>query len=465
MASMIDYTVFVVDDEESIRDAAQLTLTQYKVRTFPTAEEALVAIQESPPDLVLMDIGLPGMSGVEALRRVKQSHPEVLFIMITAYEDVDTVVAAMKYGAYDYVVKPLHMDKLRTNIANALQTIRLRKEVRALQERYLRENLPCFIGESNTIQDVLEFVAMVAKSPDAPVLIVGETGTGKELIASAIHFQSPNFAGPLVTLNCAALPGELLESELFGYEGGAFSGAKAHGKAGLIEQAAGGTLFLDEVGDLSQEAQAKLLRFLDAGEYYKVGGTKKLTTRTRVVSATNRDLTAMIEHGAFRSDLYYRLAVLKIVVPSLNKRRADILPLARHFLLEYAKKYGKNFSGISAEAQDFLVQRSWPGNVRELKSIMERGVLASQGPELGLGDLGKSGEAPGPAGGGGANGRGGLPALSPQGLDLTLLLEDVERDYLEQALALAEGSDVKAAELLSLNYHTLRYRKKKLGIA
>ncbi|CAO0822691.1 hypothetical protein DFAR_3240004 [Desulfarculales bacterium] len=354
IVSMIDYTVFVVDDEESIRDAVQLTLTQYMARTFPTAEEAVAAIEAVPPDLVLMDIGLPGMSGVEALKQVKQSHSEVLFIMITAYEDVETVMTAMKYGgAYDYVAKPLHMDKLRTNIANALQTIRLRKDVHALQERYLRENLPCFIGESNTIQDVLAFVAMVAKSPDAPVLIVGETGTGKELIASAIHFQSPNFAGPLVTLNCAALPGELLESELFGYEGGAFSGAKAHGKAGLIEQAAAGTLFLDEVGHLSLEAQAKLLRFLDAGEYYKVGGTKKLNTRTRVVSATNRDLTAMIEHGAFRSDLYYRLAVLKIVVPSLNKRRADILPLTRHFLLEYSKKYSKKFTDISQEAQIF----------------------------------------------------------------------------------------------------------------
>ncbi|MBI5523111.1 MAG: sigma-54-dependent Fis family transcriptional regulator [Desulfarculus sp.] len=462
---MIQYNVFVVDDEESIRDAAQLTLTQYNVRTFASAEEAVAAIEEAPPDLVLMDIGLPGMSGVEALKRVKAKHPEVLFIMITAYEDVDTVVAAMKHGAYDYVVKPLHMDKLRANIANALQTIRLRKEVRALQERYLRENLPCFIGESNTIQDVLEFVAMVAKSPDAPVLIVGETGTGKELIASAIHFQSPNFAGPLVTLNCAALPGELLESELFGYEGGAFSGAKAHGKAGLIEQAAGGTLFLDEVGDLSPEAQAKLLRFLDAGEYYKVGGTKKLNTRTRVVSATNRDLEGMIEQGRFRSDLYYRLAVLKIVVPSLNKRRADILPLARHFLLEFGKKYGKEFTDLSPEAQDFLLQRPWPGNVRELKSIMERGVLSSKGPELEVASLGLAGQAGGGAMGAGPGGRGGLPPLSLQGLDLTLLLEEVERDYLEQALALAEGSDVKAAELLNLNYHTLRYRKKKLGIA
>ncbi len=459
---MIDYSIYVVDDEESIRDAAQLTLTQYQVRTFASAEEFLDSLDAAQPDLVLMDIGLPGLSGVEALRQVKARFPQILFIMITAYEDVDTVVAAMKNGAYDYVVKPLHMDKLRANIHNALQTIRLRKEVRALQERYLSENVPCFIGQSNTIQDVLEFVATVAQSPDAPVLIVGETGTGKELIAGAIHFRSPNFEGPFVILNCAALPGELLESELFGYEGGAFSGAKAGGKAGLIEQAAGGTLFLDEVGDLSLEAQAKLLRFLDAGEYYKVGGTRRLVTRTRVVSATNRDLAAMIEQGRFRRDLYFRLAVLKIEVPSLNRRRGDILPIARHFLVRFGEKYAKPLIGFTPEAEGWLQTRDWPGNVRELKGVIERGVLAGQGPSLTPADLGAEEAAPArPA----SSGRGGLPGLGPEGLDLPLLLDEVERDYFEQALALALGSDVRAAELLGLNYHTFRYRKKKLGMA
>ncbi len=458
------YLIYVVDDEESIRDAAQLTLTEYQVAAFASAEEAIPAIDEQPPDLVLMDIGLPGVNGVEAMSQIKAAHPEVLFIMITAYEDVETVVRAMKEGAYDYVVKPLHMDTLRKTIANALETIRLRKEVQRLQARYLRENLPCFIGESNTIQDMLEFVATVAKSPDAPVLIGGETGTGKELIASAIHYQSPNFAGPFVTVNCAAIPSELLESELFGYEGGAFTGARSSGKRGLVEQAAGGTLFLDEVADLSPEAQAKLLRFLDAGEYYRVGGTRKLTARTRVVSATNQDLLERVEAGRFRRDLYYRLAVLKVDVPSLHRRQGDILPIARHFLVQFAEKYGKAFNGLDQGAEEALMGHRWQGNVRELKAVLERGVLAGTGPRLLAEDLGlEQGPSGGLAGGGAGEGFS-LPQLGPEGLDLDQALEAVEKEYFIQALEMALGNDAKAAQLLGMNYHTFRYRKKKLDL-
>ena len=266
----------------------------YEVEAFSTAEAAIETLKKSPPDLVLLDIGLPGMDGVEALREIKRLYPDVLVIMITAYEDIKTVISAMKLGAYDYVVKPLHADDLDVTIRNALETIRLRKEVRILQEEYLKENLPCFIGESNAIQDVMEFIELVAKSPDTPILILGETGTGKELLASAIHYRSPNFKGPFMIVNCAAIPKELIESELFGYEKGAFSGARASGKKGLIEEAADGTLFLDEVGDLSLEAQAKLLRFLELGEFYRIGGTKKLHIETRVVSATIKDLDSMI---------------------------------------------------------------------------------------------------------------------------------------------------------------------------
>ncbi|MFH1061086.1 MAG: sigma-54 dependent transcriptional regulator [Pseudomonadota bacterium] len=462
---MIRYSIYVVDDEESIRDAALLTLTSYAVRAFASAEDALPVVDEAPPDLILMDIGLPGISGVEAMSRIRAKHPQVLFIMITAYEDAETVIAAMKQGAYDYIVKPLQMDTLRKTIANALETIRLRKEVQALQARLIQDNLPIFIGQSREVADLWEFVGQVAASPDAPVLIVGETGTGKELIASAIHYHSPNFNGPFVSLNCAAIPAELIESELFGYESGAFSGARPGGKPGLIEQAAGGTLFLDEVGDLSPEAQAKLLRFLDAGEYYRVGGTKKHATQTRVVSATNRDLAAMVEAGGFRRDLYYRLAVLKVEVPALERRREDILPIAGHFLVQFADKYQKSFTGMAAAAEAALMAHPWRGNVRELKAAIERGVLSGHGPELQPADLGL--EAPpaaamAPAGAGGP--AGGLPALGPEGLDLSAVLEEVERDYLRQALELAEGSDVKAAQLLGMNYHTLRYRKKKLGI-
>lgn len=452
---MISFSLFVVDDEEFIRDAALMNLDQYDVQAFGTAEEAIEAAGKQPPDLVLLDVGLPGMSGVDALAEMRAICPETLFIMITAFEDVDTVVKAMKRGAYDYVVKPLHMESLKNNIANALESVRLRKQVRLLHQRYLEENLPCFIGESEQIQTVMDFVAKVAASGDAPVLIQGETGTGKELIAGAVHYKSPNFRGNLVTVNCAAIPRELIESELFGYESGAFSGARSGGKRGLIQEAEGGTLFLDEVGDLGAEAQAKLLRFLDSGEFFKVGGTKPLKVKTRVVSATNRDLEAMIRDGGFRQDLYYRLAVVRVDVPSLEKRPEDILPIANHFLVELGDKYGKKLEGISPEAAGMLTARRWPGNVRELRGIIERGVIASDGPLLEPADMGLTPARP-------EDCMGGLPALGADGLDLAAALEDVERRYFTIALQLAGDSDTKAAELLSLNYHTFRYRKKKL---
>ncbi|MGD9076436.1 MAG: sigma-54 dependent transcriptional regulator, partial [Desulfobacteraceae bacterium] len=274
---MISYSIYVVDDENTIREGVTMALeANYQVEAFATAETAIDAMKDRPPDLVLLDIGLPGMDGIEALGKIKDFYPDVVIIMITAYEDINTVISAMKLGAYDYVVKPLHMDALEVPVRNALETIRLRKEVQTLQEEYLKENLPCIVGESSAIQDVMGFIGMVAKSPDTPILLIGETGTGKELIAHAIHYRSPNFKGPFMTVNCAAIPKDLIESELFGYEKGAFSGARASGKKGLIEEAANGTLFLDEVGDLSFEAQAKLLRFLEAGEFYRVGSTKRL---------------------------------------------------------------------------------------------------------------------------------------------------------------------------------------------
>jgi len=389
---MIPYSIFIVDDEQTIRDGVTMALeADYRVEAFSTAETAIDAIKDNPPDLVLLDIGLPGMNGIEALQKIRSLYPDMLIIMITAYEDINTVISAMKLGAYDYVVKPLHMDGLEVPICNALETIRLRKEVQILQEKYLKENLPCFIAESNAMQDVMEFIGMVAKSPDTPVLIIGETGTGKELIASAIHYRSPNFKGPLMTVNCAAIPKDLIESELFGYEKGAFSGAKESGKKGLMEEAANGTLFLDEVGDLSLEAQAKLLRFLEKGEFYRIGGTKKLQIQTRVVSATNKDLDSMIEKDLFRKDLYFRLGVIKVQVPSLNERPDDILPLGRYFLLEYSHKFGKTFTGISPQAQSALTAYRWTGHVRELRNLIERGALIGKGPELKVHDLGIEG--------------------------------------------------------------------------
>jgi DNA-binding NtrC family response regulator len=381
--------------------------------------------------------------------------------MITAYEDVDTVISAMKLGAYDYIVKPLYMDGLEVTIGNALETIRLRKEVRTLQEKHLKEHIPCFIAESNAIQDVMEFVKMVAQSPDTPVIIMGETGTGKELLASAIHFNSPNFKGPFATVNCAAVPKDLIESELFGYEKGAFSGAGAAGKKGLIEEAAGGTLFLDEVGDLSLEAQAKLLRFLELGEFYRVGGTKKQHIDTRVISATNKDIDQMIADGQFRKDLYFRLGVIKVKAPSLNERPDDIMPLTKYFLQEFSQKFDKKFSRISPDAETSLLAHNWTGHVRELKNLIEKAVLTGKGTELLPKDLGldpknqrqqktlvsKKRE---------------FPPLPPEGITLDSQLQSLEKHYIEEALKVAKGNESKAAKLLNINHHTFRYRKKKL---
>lgn len=461
---MISYSIYVVDDEETIRSAVAMALEgKYRVEEFPDAEAALSAAKEDPPDLVLLDIGLPGMSGFDALRELKALCPEILVVVITAYEDVKSVVTAIKSGAYDYVVKPLHMDSLEVTIGNALETIRLKKEVQDLQGKYLRENLPCFVRESNAIQDVMELVEMLARSPDTPILILGETGTGKELVARAIHYRSPNSQGPLVSVNCAAIPRDLIESELFGYERGAFSGASVSGKKGLVEQAACGTLFLDEIGDLSMEAQAKLLRFLEEGEFYRVGGTKKLNVRTRVISATNKDLDALIGKGLFREDLYYRLAVVKVEVPSLNERRDDIVPMARQFLVEFNRKFGKSFACILPEAEEALKSYCWKGNVRELKNLIERGVLIGKGAELTLRDLGLPGsttrENEKPA----ADGPG-FPPIPSAGIDFATIRQSLERHYIEEALKMTGGNESRAAQLLNINHHTFRYRRKKLGL-
>jgi DNA-binding NtrC family response regulator len=456
------YSIYIVDDEQTITDSVTMALEDdYRIKSFSDAETAIAHLEKDPPDLILLDIGLPGMNGIDALRHIKDVYPDVLVIMITAYEDVDTVISAMKLGAYDYVVKPLYMDGLEVTVGNALETIRLRKEVRTLQEKHLKEHIPCFIAESSAIQDVMEFIKMVAKSPDTPIIIIGETGTGKELLASAIHYNSPNFKAPLATVNCAAIPKDLIESELFGYEKGAFSGAGAAGKKGLIEESAGGTLFLDEVGDLSLEAQAKLLRFLELGEFYRVGGTKKHHIDTRVISATNKDLDQMIAVGQFREDLYFRLGVIKVKAPSLNERPDDIIPLTKYFLQEFSKKFSKEFTGISSDAETVLMTHHWTGHVRELKNLMERAVLTGKGPELLPRDLGldpKSQRRQQST----ISGKTGFPPLSPEGIVLDEQVQSLEKHYIEEALKLAKGNESKAAKLLSINHHTFRYRKKKL---
>jgi DNA-binding NtrC family response regulator len=460
---MMPFSLFVVDDEDIAREGISLALkNHYKVQGFYAAEDALAAMAEDQPDLILLDVGLPGMNGIEALEVIKRDFPELLVIMITAYEDVHTVVSAMKLGAYDYIVKPLDMNGLIITVRNALDTIALKKEYKLLQQKYLEKNLPVIVGESKPIKDILETVDVVSQSIDTPLLILGETGSGKELIAQTIHYKSPQFKGPLVTVNCAAIPKDLIESELFGYEKGAFSGADAAGKPGLVEEAADGTLFLDEVGDLSPEAQAKLLRFLESGEYFRVGGTQKLKVQTRIVSATNKNLKAMAQKDeGFRMDLYYRLAVVKLVVPSLNQRREDILPLAKFFLNKFSMKFRKSFTGLTPDAVEALENYNWTGNVRELRNMIERSVLLGNGTLLQLKHLGiettqavkqaVSTMAHHPS----------LPELTSSGIDLPSILGSIEKGYMDKALDLTSGNATKASKLLKMSRDKFRYRAQK----
>jgi DNA-binding NtrC family response regulator len=465
---MINFCIYVIDDEPTIREGIAMALeASYRIEVFSEAGTALEAMMHDPPDLVLLDIGLPDMDGIEALELIKKQFPDVLVIMVTAYEDFKSVVSAMKNGAHDYLVKPIHMDGLEVIVRNAIETTRLKKEVRALQEAYLNENVPFFIGESNAILDVMGFVEQVAKSPDTPILILGETGTGKELIAGAIHYRSPNFKGPLITVNCASIAKDLIESELFGYEKGAFSGALLSGKKGLIEESANGTLFLDEVGDLSFEAQAKLLRFLESGEFYRLGGTKKLNIQTRIVSATNKDLEAMVENGQFRKDLYFRIAVIKVKVPSLKERPDDIVPLVKYFLVKFNNKFSKNVTGLSTEAKQSLMSHKWEGNVRELKNLIEKAVLTCKGNEVTTKDIGINPDvnyAEHPEYGSKKAKSLFFDPLDESGVNLESLERSLETFYFKEALRLSGGNESRAAQLLKLNHHTFRYRRRKLDI-
>ncbi len=459
---MIKYTIAIVDDEESIRDSLDMVLSPtYTIRLYEDAESFLASLGKELPDLVLMDIGLPLMNGIDALGRFKADHPDIPVIMITAFEDISMVIQSMKGGAFDFVLKPINPDIMELTIQKAVASIALVKEVHLLQEKFLRENEPCFIGESKNIENVMDFINMVSKSSDTPIMILGETGTGKELIAKAIHARSPVFQGPFIAVNCSAFPEELIESELFGYEPGAFSGARPQGKRGFIEEAHQGTLFLDEVADMSPAGQAKLLRFLESGEFYKVGGTRKQQVRTRVVSATNKNIDALVDQEKFRKDLYFRLCVVKADIPSLNQRPDDVLPLAKHFLHEFNLKFNKDLKGFSEEAVGLLLSHNFTGNVRELKNIVERSVLVARTGLVSVSDLGLGSRAttPVPRTVSGATKSVRIPE---QGVHLGDILSGIEREYMALAVEKAGGNESRAAKLLNMNHHTFRYRWKKL---
>ena len=443
--------ILVVDDEPAQRELVSGFLARhaFEVTTARDGAEALERFRSEPADLILTDQKMPGLSGLELLAAARAVTPEVAVIVMTAYGTIEDAVAAIKAGATDYLTKPLNLDELLHRIGQVRDRQRLLGENRelraALQERHRVEGV---IGESGRMQEVLSLVRRVAAS-DATVLIRGESGTGKELIAKAIHYASRRAAGPLVRVNCAALPETLLEPELFGHEKGAFTGAQA-ARRGRFELAHGGSLFLDEIGDLPLHLQVKLLRVLQEREIERVGSSRPIPVDVRLLAATHRDLEALVKAGTFRDDLYYRINVVTLAVPPLRERREDIPLLLDHFLVKFARANGKTIRGFTREARDTLLRYDYPGNVRELENLMERAVVLTRDEVIGLADLPLSVRETEPESGEAT----GLPAA----------VEGLERRMIRDALAYADGVQTRAAEALGISERVLRYKLRKYGL-
>ena len=448
--------ILVVDDEHLIRWSLEQNLKKqgYDVVTAGNGEDALRIAREEQPDLVLLDIQLPGLSGIEVLEKLKELDDDILVIMVTAHGGLDVAVNAMRLGAYDYVSKPFNLDELSIIIRKSLETSDLKQEVARLRSE-TKQSAPNIIGDSRHMQYLMEVLDKVAKSEATTVLIQGESGTGKELVAKWIHYSSNRAGKPFIAINCAAVPATLLESELFGHEKGAFTDAKAT-KKGLFELADGGTVFLDEIGDMEMGMQAKLLRFLEDRTFRRIGGGRVFTVDVRIISATNKDLQNSIEEKTFRNDLYYRLQVIPIFLPPLRERREDIIPLATHFIQVYNKDFNKKVQGIASMAERLMHDYNWPGNVRELKNVIERAIILGNDDTLLLEHLPLEIVAK-------ASTQSGAPMtafrLPPEGIDI----EEVEKELIRQALEITEWNQSKAAKKLRLGIDAFRYRMKKFG--
>ncbi len=448
--------ILFIDDDKAGREVALFNLRKagYEVAAASDGQEGLDAFAAGSFDLVVTDVKMPGISGIDVLRRVRATSPDVPVLVITAFGNVDTAVTAMKEGAYDFIGKPFHRDQLLLAVEKALERRRLASEVRELKIRAsgVGRDIVCV---SPAMKKTLEVADRVAPS-DATVLITGESGTGKEAVARRIHVMSPRAEGPFVAVNCAAIPGELLESELFGHARGAFTGA-VRDRVGRFRQAAGGTLFLDEIGEMPLPLQAKLLRVLQERVVDAVGGDKPIPVDVRIVVATNRDLPERIREGTFREDLYYRLNVVELRVPPLRERPQDIPPLVDHFMRELAQ--GRELS-VPPRVMEELASRPWPGNVRELKNACERMVILCRGTEVSAEDLPPRPPAHRPANGSGEAGADEWPPLPAGGLSLV----DLEKRVIERALRLKGGNITQAAAYLKVPRHVLVYRIGKFGI-
>jgi len=449
--------IMVVDDEHLIRWSLEQNLRKqgYEVLTAGNGEDALKLVREEQPELVLLDIHMPGISGLEVLEKVKEFDDEIIVIMVTAHGGLETAVNAMRMGAYDYINKPFNLDEMSIVIKKALENSDLRREVAGLRSEHKKVGPPTIVGKGRHMQHVLAMMERVAKSEASTVLVQGESGTGKELVAKWIHYESSRADKPFVAINCAAVPSTLLESELFGYEKGAFTDAKTM-KKGLFELADGGTVFLDEIGDMELGMQAKLLRFLEDRTFRRVGGSKVITVDVRIISATNKDLLKAVEEKSFRNDLYYRLQVIPIFLPPLRERKEDIVILANHFIESFNKEFNKRIKGLSAAAEKMLTDYSWPGNIRELKNVVERAIILGGEDTLMLEHLPleivAQSAAPAP-------GQSTVFKLPPEGVDI----EEVEKELIRQALEVSEWNQSKAAKKLNLGIDAFRYRMKKFG--
>jgi two-component system response regulator PilR (NtrC family) len=453
--------ILVVDDEESIREFLEIMLRKegYEVTTADDGQKALDLIKKKSFDLVISDLQMPNMTGVELLKHVKDQYPDMLFMMITAFGTTETAVEAMKLGAYDYVTKPFKIDEVRIIIANALRSQNLEVENRSLKKELTKEySFQSLVGNSPPMHQIFEMIRRVSQTP-TNILITGESGTGKEVIAKAIHYNGPLKDKPFVTVNCGAIPESLMESEMFGHKKGSFTGAVVD-KAGLFEVADHGTLFLDEVGELPLSIQVKLLRAIQERVIRRVGGTDDNRIEVRIMAATNRNLEDMVKQGTFRQDLYYRLNVINIRSPSLRERPEDIPLLANHFLKKYNERLNKGIAGISAEAMELMKKYDYPGNVRELENIIERTVALEGGATILPESL--------PPFVNTTSGRKMASTheiqITDEGLELDKIMGQIEKELLIKAIHAAGGVKKKAAKLLNITFRSMRYRVEKYNL-
>jgi two-component system response regulator AtoC len=452
--------VLVVDDEKLIRwsVAERLQRDGYEVLSAESGEQALETLGATPPDLMLLDVRLPGIDGVQTLQRALSMRPELAVVMMSAHSTVDIAVDAMKHGAVDFLVKPFPLQALDAAVERAIATARTRRQIATLtSEKRGQSALEAIVGRSAAIEQVRSMIGRLATSDTTTVLIEGESGSGKEVVARAIHFQSARADRPFMQVNCAALPEHLLESELFGHERGAFTDAHAQ-KRGLFESAEGGSVMLDEIGDLPPGGQAKLLRLLENKTFRRVGGVQELRCDVRVIAATNVNLEERVSEGRFRSDLFFRLNVVRVLVPALREHGEDVPTLAAHFIARFNQEMKRNVRGISGPAMELLKAYHWPGNVRELRNVIERAFILHAGaeeirPEHLSPELRKN---PPPKR---------ADRLVPPVAEEGLVLDDVERKLIAEAMERASGNQSKAARLLGVSRDTLRYRLKKHGIA